>query len=101
MFDYFFQKKVRETPLSKSKSELLCLQEAFESAKPHKNVPSCFSLLYKHAKTFMKATGASLPIPCDAEVFGVEKTIYILHENIISLLEFDMIGQSAIAAYMA
>ncbi|XP_074327743.1 uncharacterized protein LOC141665654 [Apium graveolens] len=95
------KKKVKEIPLSKAKSELLCLQEEFDSAKTHKNVPSCFSLLYKHAKTFMKATRASLPISCNTEVFGVEKIIFILHKNIIALLEYDMIGQSTIATYMA
>ena len=49
----------------------------------------------------MKASGESIPIPCDPDMFGVEKTIYILHENLRALLEFDMIGQAAIAAYMA
>lgn len=57
--------------------------------------------MYKHATVFMKATGESIPIPCDPSVFGVEKTIYILHENLTALLEFDMIGQAAISAYMA
>lgn len=75
--------------------------DTFKNAEPNKNVPSSFKMLYKHAKTFMAATGTSVPIPCDAEVFGVEKTIYMLHENIIALLEFEMLGQAAISAYMA
>lgn len=50
----------------------------------------------------MKDNGVSVPIPCDSDVFGVEtKIIYILHENLKALLEFDMIGQAAISAYMA
>ncbi|KAL1823826.1 hypothetical protein ACET3Z_010604 [Daucus carota] len=49
----------------------------------------------------MKATGASIQIPCDADVFGAVKTIFVLQENLISLLEFDMIGQSVVGAYMA
>ena len=69
--------------------------------KVNNKVPRQYKVLYKHVTTFMKASGESIPIPCDPDVFGVEKTIYILHENLRALLEFDMIGQAAIAAYMA
>ena len=69
--------------------------------KLNKNVPKQYKVLYKHAVVFMKATGESIPIPCDSDVFGTEKIIYILHENVKALLEFDMIGQAAISAYMA
>ncbi|WOH09370.1 hypothetical protein DCAR_0728827 [Daucus carota subsp. sativus] len=48
----------------------------------------------------MQSSGDSIQIPCDAEVFGIEKRIFILYENIVALLEFNMIGQAAIAAYM-
>lgn len=77
------------------------VQSLFENIEINKNVPKRFRLLYKHATTFMKSTGNSIQIPCDAEVFGVEKRIFILHENITALLEFNMIGQGAISAYMA
>lgn len=77
------------------------MQSLFESMEINKNVPSRFRLLYKHATTFMKSTGISIQIPCDAEVFGAVKTIFILHENIVALLEFKMIGQGAISAYIA
>ncbi|XP_074325293.1 uncharacterized protein LOC141662148 [Apium graveolens] len=69
--------------------------------KLNKNVPKQYKVLYKHVVVFMKATEESIPIPCDSDVFGTEKTIYILHENVKALLEFDMIGQAAISAYMA
>ncbi|KAL8125435.1 hypothetical protein AgCh_012939 [Apium graveolens] len=82
-------------------TDLHKVQSLFENMEINKNVPKRFRLLYKHATTFMKSTGNSIQIPCDAEVFGVEKRIFILHENIIALLEFKMIGQAAISAYMA
>ncbi|XP_063944731.1 uncharacterized protein LOC135151101 [Daucus carota subsp. sativus] len=82
-------------------SELKKLQQSFHKVKLRKKVPSKYKVLYKHASTFMKATGASVQIPCDADVFGAVKTIFVLQENLISLLEFDMIGQSVVGAYMA
>ncbi|KAL8120247.1 hypothetical protein AgCh_017410 [Apium graveolens] len=82
-------------------TDLHKVQSLFENMEINKNVPKRFWLLYKHATTCMKSTGNSIQIPCDAEVFGVEKRIFILHENIIALLEFKMIGQAAISAYMA
>lgn len=83
------------------RNELHKIHSAFKHMEINKNVPSRFRLLYKHATTFMEATGNSIQIPCDAEVFGADKTIFILHENIIALLEFKMIGQAAIASYMS
>ncbi|XP_074335674.1 uncharacterized protein LOC141672885 [Apium graveolens] len=95
-------------PTAKSKrkgkqpvTELQKVQSLFEKIEINKNVPNRFRLLYKHATTFMKSTGNSIQIPCDAEVFGVVKTIFILHENIAHLLKFKMIGQGAICTYMA
>ncbi|XP_074356002.1 uncharacterized protein LOC141695672 [Apium graveolens] len=77
------------------------LQDDYSKMKLNKNVPKQYKVLYKHAAVFMKATGESIPIPCDSDVFGTEETIYILHENVKALLEFDMIGQAAISDYMA
>ncbi|KAL8121084.1 hypothetical protein AgCh_018015 [Apium graveolens] len=95
-------------PTAKSKrkgkqpvNELQKVQSLFEKIEINKNVPKRFRLLYKHATAFMKSTGKSIQIPCDTEVFGVMKTIFILHENIAHLLEFKMIGQGAICTYMA
>ena len=64
-------------------------------------VPKGFNLLYKHAATWMKTTGVSIKIKCEKEVFGVQKIIYVLHENVVSLLEYKMLGQAVIASYMA
>lgn len=50
--------------------------------------------------TLMKNVGDSIQIPCDAVVFGKEQTIFLLHENILALLQFNMIGQAVISAYM-
>ncbi|XP_074355827.1 uncharacterized protein LOC141695484 [Apium graveolens] len=86
---------------SKRKDELQKLQDDYRKMKLNKNVPKQYKVLYKNAAVFMKATGESIPIPCDSDVFGTEKIIYILHENVKALLEFDMIGQAAISAYMA
>lgn len=69
--------------------------------EPNENVSTRYKLLYKHAVTTMKETGISIEISCDAQVFGTEKTIFILHENVISLCEFGMVGQAAISAYIA
>lgn len=81
--------------------DLQKLKSQFIGAKPSKKVPKGFNLLYKHATTWMKTAGVSIQIRCDLELFGHEKTIYLLHENILSLLEFEMLGQAVIAAYMA
>ena len=72
----------------------------FKQARPSENVPKRFQLLYKHATTIMQTTGASIRIPSDAEVFGTVKTIFVLQENIMALLEKKMIGQFVISAYM-
>lgn len=82
------------------KADLRKIQAIFNEVKLCDKVPKCFRLLYKHASSIMKATGASLQIPCDIEVFGVENTIFLLHDSIIELLEFRMIGQAVISAYM-
>ncbi|XP_074374239.1 uncharacterized protein LOC141714630 [Apium graveolens] len=82
-------------------SEVQRMHNAFNSVKPKDNVPPRFRLLYKFASTVMKESGNSIPVPCDFQIFGIERTIYLLHENILELLEFKMIGQSAISTYMA
>ena len=69
--------------------------------KPSLKVPKGFNLLYKHATIWIKNTGLSIKIVCDVDVFGHEKTIYLIDENILSLLEFKMLGQAVFAAYMA
>lgn len=65
----------------------------------NEKVPSRFRLLFKHA-SIMKESGMSIDIPCDYPVFGADKRIYALSENIIALCTFGMIGQAAIATYM-
>lgn len=86
----------------KADDPLKNLANMFKNAEPtNKNVPNRFRLLYKHATTTMAVSGVSIEIPCDIEVFGFEKRIFILHENLISLLEFDQIGQAVISTYMS
>lgn len=87
--------------VSEPRNDLKKVQSVFRNMEINKNVPSRFRVLYKHAKTLMETTGESIQIPCDTEVFGDDKTIFVLHENIIDLLEFKMIGQGAISAYIA
>lgn len=82
------------------KSELLKVETLYKQAQPSDKVPKRFRLLYKHATCLMEATGASIQIPCDADVFGNFKTIFVLHENIVALMNYQMIGQAAISAYM-
>lgn len=86
--------------VSKPRNDFKKVQSMFRNMEINKNVPSRFRVLYKHAKTLMETTGDSIQIPCDTEVFGNDKTIFVLHENIIDLLEFKRIGQGAISAYM-
>lgn len=77
------------------------MQDLFNKVKLNENVPERYRMLYKHARCFMKETGASIQIPCDFDLFGIERIIFLLHENIIALSEFEMIGQAIISAYMA
>lgn len=77
------------------------LSAEMKSVKPTDNVPRRFMLLYRHAMVILKESGDSIQIPCGAEVFGVEKVIFLLHENVMALLEFKMIGQGIISTYMA
>ena len=77
------------------------MQDLFNKIKLNENVPEWYKMLYKHASWFMKETGASIQIPCDFDLFGVERTIFLLHENIIALSEFKMVGQAVISTYMA
>ena len=101
----YLQEKKENVQLSKSnkakeKNELQKLQALFNKVELKKNVSNCYKLLYKHTTTFMKASAASIQIPFDVEIFGNEKTIFILHENLTCLLEFQMIGQAIITTYM-
>lgn len=82
------------------KDELKALQIKFTEAAPPENVPKRWRLLYKHAMTIMKETGVSVKIPCDRQVFGCDKKICLLQEELLALLQFNMVGQSAISAYM-
>lgn len=63
-------------------------------------MPQRYRLLYKHATTVMELSGTPIQFPCDIEVFGVQKTIYVLQENVIELLEYGMLGQAVIASFM-
>ncbi|XP_074365577.1 uncharacterized protein LOC141706680 [Apium graveolens] len=82
-------------------SEVPRMHNVFNFVKPKDNVPHRFRLLYKFASTVMKGSGNSIPVPFDFQIFGIERTIYLLHENVLELLEFKMIGQPAISTYMA
>ena len=86
---------------TRKNDELENLKAQFIRVKPSAKVPKGFNLLYKHAATWMNTTGVSIKINCEEEVFGVQKTIYVLHENVVSLLEYQMLGQAVIASYMA
>nr|XP_017233126.1 PREDICTED: uncharacterized protein LOC108207178 [Daucus carota subsp. sativus] len=48
----------------------------------------------------VRETGVSVKIPCDRQVFGCDKKICLLQEELLALLQFNMVGQSAISAYM-
>ncbi|XP_074351636.1 uncharacterized protein LOC141690763 [Apium graveolens] len=93
------KKKVPKTNVSTNQYHQVHL--SMNSMKPSRNMFLHFMLFYKHAATILKETGDSIQIPCDAEVFGNEKTIFLLHENVMALLEFGMVGQAVISAYMA
>ncbi|KAL8090932.1 hypothetical protein AgCh_040125 [Apium graveolens] len=94
------KKKERKRPGTKPGLDLNNLKSDFLEAKPSAKVPKGFNLLYKHAVTWMKTTGVSIQIKCEKEVFGHEKVIYLLHENVQAVLEFEMLGQAVLASYM-
>lgn len=70
------------------------------TGKPGENVPKGFGLLYKHATGYMTVTRESVQLPCDAQMFGDEKTIFVLQENLLALLQYKIIGQAVLSAYM-
>ena len=86
---------------AKVPGELQRVHALFNSVNPKEDVPPRFRVLYKFSKTMMKESGSSIPVPCDVQVFGMERTIYLLEENVTVLLEFNMIGQAVISTYMA
>ena len=96
----FLQIKQKELPAAKNSESFQRLQTLYSQAEPPESVPKRWRLIYKHAMTLMKNGGASIQIPCDAEVFGKETTIFLLHENVLALLQYEMIGQAVISAYM-
>lgn len=92
---------MRPSAQKNQNDQLQKIKSQFISVKPSPKVPKGFNLLYKHATIWMKNTGVSIKIVCDPDVFGHEKTVYLIDENILSLLEFKMLGQAVLAAYMA
>ncbi|XP_074376825.1 uncharacterized protein LOC141718343 [Apium graveolens] len=92
---------VKSRKPSKNKNVYQKIHSQMMKLQPSENVPRRFMLLYKHAVTIMKEANDSIQIPCGEEVFGVEKLIYLLHENVMALLEFKMIGHAVISTYMA
>lgn len=95
------QKKDSKKELQQmQKREINKIHSLFAKAEVGDNVPQRYRLLYKHATTYMAVSGTPIQLPCDIEVFGVEKTIFVLHESIISLVKYEMIGQAIIASYM-
>lgn len=95
----YLQIKKKEL-LERKKSEFHKMQSLFAQAQSSDKVPKRYRLLYKHATTYMEVSGIPIQFPCDIEVFGVDKTIYVLHENLTALLKFEMLGQAIIATYM-
>lgn len=94
------QLKKGEVPQKKKGDLQRTYKGLFGSVKPDENVPEGFGLLYKHATGHMAITGESVQLPCDVEMFGVDKTIFVLQENLLALLKYEMIGQAVISAYM-
>ena len=48
----------------------------------------------------MQVTGDLIQVPYDVEIYGLEETIFVLHENLLALLEYEMIGQAIFSTYM-
>ncbi|XP_040366111.1 uncharacterized protein LOC121050406 [Rosa chinensis] len=85
----------------KKKRKMDFVKQLFDKAELNPFVPKRCKLLYKHAKTIMSQTNESIRTMLDDSVFGVQKQLFILTENVIDLLEMNKIGQGVIAAYMA
>lgn len=75
----------------------VCMKESvnlgMKNVKPSQNLPRHFVLLYKHADKILKESADSLQILLNAEVLGTAKTIFLLHENVIPLLEFKWLAR--------
>lgn len=80
--------------------ELQRMQTLFYQTERNENVPEHLRLLYDHTTTFMNDNKSVLPIQCNVEVFGGDRTIFLLHENLIALFKFEKIGQAIISTYM-
>ncbi|XP_074328253.1 uncharacterized protein LOC141666155 [Apium graveolens] len=94
-------KKERKRPSTKQGLDLNNSKSDFLEAKPSAKVPKGFKLLYKHAVTWMKTTGVSIQIKYEKEMFGHDNVIYLLHENVQAVLEFEMLGKVVLESYMA
>ncbi|KAL6582595.1 hypothetical protein OROMI_004673 [Orobanche minor] len=87
-----FPDTVQQKGLPPKKNELKELHTKFSEAAPPQNVPNRWRLLHKHAETIMKEAGVSIKIPCDKEVFGVDKRVCLVHEEVLALFKFQMVG---------
>ncbi|KAM5578065.1 hypothetical protein ABKV19_008405, partial [Rosa sericea] len=85
----------------KNKRKMDFVKQLFDKAELNPFVPKRCKLLYKHAKNIMSQTNESISTVLDDSVFGVQKELFILTENVTDLLEMNKIGQGVIAAYMA
>jgi hypothetical protein len=63
-------------------------------------VPNCCKPLYKFAKDMM-GNGMTITTVLDEDIFGMPKTLIILREHVLNLLELNCIGSGVIEAYMA
>ncbi|KAI5317179.1 hypothetical protein L3X38_036886 [Prunus dulcis] len=62
-------------------------------------VPKSCKILYGFAQKLI-SQGQTLASYIDEDIFGVEKMIYVLKEDIISFIEMNEIGQAIITAYI-
>ena len=91
---------IRKRPV-KTKKKASVAKKLFNTNDLPIRVPKCCQLLYKHAKVTMNKTGLAIMTKLDDEVFGYDKDLVILTENVLNLLEMCWIGSGVIEAYMA
>lgn len=78
----------------------MMVKELFKKDDLGKKVPSECKLLYRFAREAMATSGKALTTDIDEQVFGAVRRLYILREDITSVMEMSELSASCIVVYM-
>lgn len=76
------------------------VKELFKKEAAEKHVPKQCKLLYRFATETMVASGKVMSSEVEPEVFGDVRRLYILKEDITSLLEMKELSATCLVVYM-